>query len=144
VIPNWSSKLPIPARLPSILEDEVKVLRATKSKEECLRLAYGFVRRSWQTRRFYVVTHFWRAWMQDLETICARRILHCHHLDLILRALLVRSGRFTEEDIRLRRTVTWLVSPHQYLQVRTGRGWQDVDPWHAIHLGYPIGRHGGI
>ena len=53
---------------------------------------------------------------------------HCTNLNYVLRVLLLKSGKFSEEDIKLK--YTWInLSPHQYLKVNVGGRWVNADPW---------------
>ncbi|NLC31349.1 MAG: hypothetical protein GX765_04845 [Candidatus Moranbacteria bacterium] len=44
--------------------------------------------------------------------------LHCTNINYLARILLIESGFFKEEDIVLKWTLVWYISPHQYLRVK--------------------------
>jgi hypothetical protein len=148
VVPGVFSKLPIPNSLPATMERVITELKRTKSKEECLRKAFFVIMTKYRGERFTTYTRFWRAFTKDIRKLWARSgFLHCQQQNYLLRVLLVRSGKFTEQDIKQRFMLYKGVSPHQYLQVNVGEKgeeeWVDVDPWAFHGAGLPLGRRAG-
>lgn len=146
VVPGLLSKLPIPERLPEGMERVIMDLKQTKSKRECLERAFAIITTKYFGRKVWTYTRLSRAFTKNVATLWAREgFLHCHHQNYLLRILLVRSGKFTEQDIRQRFALYKHVSPHQYLQVNVGskeqERWVDADPWafHGVNL--PLGQH---
>jgi len=69
--------------------------------------------------------------------------MHCTNINRILKSLLIGSGLFREEDIRIKWTLIWYVSPHQHVQVRIGDRWINVDIWaHAYGIEFGDYTHG--
>ena len=63
----------------------------------------------------------------------------CTQQNYVLRLLLVKSGKFKDSEIRIKWTLVAYISPHQYLQVKVGKGnWVNVDMW-GSSKGVPFG-----
>jgi len=57
--------------------------------------------------------------ISDVDKIWAKKgFLHCNVLNYLMRILLIKSGLFNEKDIKLKWTLVWYVSPHQYLEIK--------------------------
>lgn len=63
--------------------------------------------------------------------------MHCMGQNFILRSMLIASGRFSDSDIRLV-NMPFNFFIHQYLQIKIGKKWFNVDPW-AKSIGIPFG-----
>ncbi len=147
MIPSFFSKLPIPEKLPAEMERHVAALQRTKGRRECLEQAYRIITSRYEGRKLETYLKLPRAFTKRLEKIWTRTgYLHCHQQNYLLRVLLVKSGKFSEEDVRQKLTL-YVISPHQYLQVNLGTkskpDWIDVDPWALKPCGLRIGKHAG-
>ncbi len=68
--------------------------------------------------------------------------MHCTTMNFILRTMCLRSNYFHEDDIELKWTQTWFLSPHQYMRIRlTEDTYVEVDPWN-YQFGIEYGKHG--
>jgi len=119
MIPNLFSKARIPDEIPPLMQAAIKKLRKSKNKEECLRCAYDLLAKKYQGKRWSTYTRFFKLFDTNLERIWNRNgFLHCTTLNYLMRILLVKSGFFKDEDLKLRWSMVWYISPHQHLNVR--------------------------
>jgi hypothetical protein len=66
----------------------------------------------------------------DINVLWSKNgFLHCTSINYVMRILLVKSGFFTEDDLRLKWTHVGYISPHQYLQVKVDEKLINVDIW---------------
>jgi hypothetical protein len=137
-------KYPAPRDLP----DEVRLAIAELEKRSFdqrsyLQAAYDFVRSRWHSERFKTITELPLAFRTDLKEIWQKSgYAHCTSINFILYALLANSKFFTPGDIRLRHTIFNLMI-HQYLRVRVGKDWLDVEP-SLVFLNLPVGQRPGF
>ena len=131
MIPNFFRKKPIPDKLPAEMEQIVEELKHLNSKEECLKRAYEIMIGRYRGYRFRTYWQLHKAWEMDLEKIWKKTgFLHCHAMNYLLRVLLVKSGWFQDDDIQLKYSLVWYVSPHQYLRVKIeDNKFVNVDVW---------------
>ena len=67
--------------------------------------------------------------------------MHCTHMNLILRNLLITSGLFHPKDIVSKWTVIWMFSPHQYLEVRVEKNRKiNIELW-GENYNIPFGNY---
>jgi hypothetical protein len=131
----------IPDKLPAGMEQAIAKLRKTRSKEECLRKAYETIRKRFVGKKFYYATHPLDLFVTDLDRIWnQKKVLNCTTFNYLLRALLLKSGKFAGKDLRNRWTLVWNISPHQYTEVNTGKRKVVVDLWGASN-GIPLGKY---
>jgi hypothetical protein len=127
-------------RLPSIisneLEQRIRQLNQESSNNlEFLKKSYGFITHTYRGSRVRTVTNFWKAFQDPLNM--KPGFMPCTGQNYFLRLMLIKSGRFTEQDIQIR------IAPlnffiHQYLRIKVDGNWIDVDPW-SVFLGVPLG-----
>lgn len=65
----------------------------------------------------------------------------CNIQNYLVKIMLLESGRFSEKDIKVMNTFC-TVTPHQYLQVKIGDEWINVDAW-GSEYGASFGEHAG-
>ena len=127
---HFFKKAPIPDKLPKELEELVLRLKQSKTKKECLWKAYLLLSEKYRGHRMYTYLKIFDAFICDVDKLCTSNgFLHCHNLNYLLRILLIKSGFFSEEDIKLRWSMVWYISPHQYLKIDVGEEVIDVDLW---------------
>jgi len=118
----------------------VTTLKKTKTKRACCKQAYYLLTARYHGQRLKTYLFAYRIFEKKREKILKRKgFLHCTSLNFLLRELLLESGKFSQRDIRTKWTLTWWISPHQYLEVRTEDGWQVVDCW-GKKYGIPYGK----
>lgn len=135
------SNTPIPNTPLGKIEETIDNLKESHNQEECLKKTYEILSTKYRGYRIKTYTRLFDIFERDIEKLWNKEgFLHCTNINYLMRVLLMRSGCFTEDDIRIRWTQIWLISPHQYLQVRIGNKWIDVDIW-ARAYGIPFGDH---
>ena len=131
----------IPSELPlDVLQTLSEYNRLARDNSEFLKLSYEFVTNKYQGSRLKTLTQFHRAFGNAFQKIPG--FLPCTGQNYILRTFLVRSGRFQESDIEVK-TVPLNLFIHQYLRVKIGDTFIDVDPW-SHFLGVPLGKKSAI
>ncbi|EKD29428.1 MAG: hypothetical protein ACD_78C00417G0006 [uncultured bacterium (gcode 4)] len=138
------SKTQVPDALPRDMQAVVDGLKKSKNQEECLKKTYDILNTKYRGYRVKTYTRLFELFITDIIKLWSRNgFLHCTNINYVMRILLLKSGRFQESDIRLKWTLIWYVSPHQYLQVRVNGKWIDVDIWaHAYGIQFGDHAHG--
>jgi hypothetical protein len=78
---------------------------------------------------------------KDLAEIWnTKGFVYCTSINFIVYVLLANSKYFNVQDIKVRHVFLNFV-PHQYLQVKVGGKWVDVDPAGAGIRNQPLGTH---
>lgn len=95
----------------------------------------------WKHTRFKAATRIPRAFVSNLSEIWATQdFLYCNSINYLVYVLLIKSKYFQPGDVRVRHVfVNFFI--HQYLQVKVGEGWVDVDPAGTGIRGKPLGKH---
>jgi hypothetical protein len=131
-----------PANLPeevkqAILELEIK----SGDPESYLKNAFNFVLSRWYAVRHKAVTNFPKLFRKDLKAIWHEPgYAHCSTSNFILYTLLANSKFFKASDVKVRHVFVNMIV-HQYLQVRVGKTWVNVDPAGAAIKGWGIGKY---
>ncbi|NMB48590.1 hypothetical protein GYA13_04080 [Candidatus Kuenenbacteria bacterium] len=135
MIPNFFHKKPIPEKLPAEMEKIVQELKQVSGQNECLEKVFQVITARYRGFRFRTYTRIHEAFHSDLERLWSKKgFMHCHVMNYLLRVFLVKSGWFVDEDIELKYSLVWYISPHQYLQIRMKDGRRvKVDPWNAYY-----------
>jgi len=132
MIPNLFWKVKIPNSIPKDMQNVVNRLKKSKSKEDCLKKAYDILYKKYQG--CHIFTRFFDLFVTDLHKLWNKNgCAHCTNLNYLLRVLLVKSGFFKDEDIKLKLTLIY-ISPHQYLKIMLSKNkFIHIDPWGAKH-----------
>jgi len=138
--PNVFSKQQIPKTLPKDVQKIVEKLKKTKTKMACLKIAYNEVGKKFHGEIFRVVTHFFHLYTGSFAKIWSKPgWLHCNTLNYLLRVLLVKSGKFKDSEIKVKWTMVYYISLHQYFRIKMDKNkYLNVDMWgrnHKIPLG---------
>jgi hypothetical protein len=138
------SKTPLPDVVPNEMQHVIDGLRQSPSQEDYLKNAYAILTQKYHGERVQTYLRLFDIFKHDSETLWnTNGFLHCTNLNYLMRILLVKSGFFTEADIRLKWTLIWYVSPHQYMQIRVSDTWINVDLWaYAYGIGFDDNAHG--
>ena len=135
----------LPASLEKIISN---IVRDAKDQDDCLRKCFLAVIDRQQGGRIGLITHLRSVCSHDLVLAWKKKYHHCTVANYLLTTMLLETKFFKEEDVKKRWTTTLFFIPHQYLQVRTGKSWLNVDPWayrfgielgdynHGSHIGY--------
>lgn len=139
-IPFLYKKGEIPKKLPKELEVEVNKLSKCKSKIDCLKKAFNFVKKNFKAKRRQVIPKFFLLLTADINKLWKRRhkFLHCTQQNYLLRILLINSKKFKEKDIGVVNMIHHVWDVHQYLIVNVGKKWIKVDIWFS-HFNIPLG-----
>jgi hypothetical protein len=132
----------LPDELKGEIEKSVISLCKLESKEKVLEKAYEIITTRYHGQKMATLIKaksIFSAGAQDLWNRSG--FLHCTNQNYLLTLLLIKSGHFTENDIRPKWTLLWGFSPHQYLRVKLSNNkFMDVDAWSAIY-GIELGYH---
>lgn len=135
-----------PADLPEEIKQKIAELE-NKSADQMsyLQAVYNFVLdktlRQWKHTRFQAATRLPRAWVKDLNKIWhTQDFVYCTAINFVIFSMLANSKFFLAEDVRVRHVFANFVL-HQYLQVKVGEKWVDLDPAGAGVRGEPLGSH---
>lgn len=129
-------KKTIPEQIPRSLEVVINTYTTTaKTNLEFLELAYQYVTQRHTGSRVKTVTQWYKAFV-DIYTQNPG-FLPCTGQNYLLRTMLIKSGRFTEDDIKVK-VVPLNFFIHQYLLVSVDGTNIVVDPW-SHFLGKKLG-----
>ena len=123
------NKRKIPKKIPPEMEKIAKSFRKIKSKEKRIRKIYDFLTSRYKMGRIKTYMRIFDLF-QPIDKIWSRRsFIHCMNLNYLFTILLVKSG-FDEDDINVKWTLVFYLSPHQYLNIKTGKNKSiNVDAW---------------
>jgi hypothetical protein len=132
----------LPANLNEEVDKAVRQIQRLSDKESALQKAYEIITTKYYGHRFKTLVKFPDIFSSGLDDLWNRSgFMHCTNQNYLLSLLLVKSGAFTEDDIKRKWTMLWGVSPHQYLKVKLNDNKIiDVDAWSA-HCGIKFGDH---
>jgi hypothetical protein len=134
------------SKLPNSLSKEVDVairqIKLANTKEEAIQKAYKIITTKYRGRRMTTLVKIRSIFSEGTQDLWNRSgFMHCTNQNYLLAVLLVKSGFFKEEDIKLKWTMLWGISPHQYLRVMTNKNeYIDIDAWSAVY-GIALGDH---
>ena len=135
-----------PAEVPNEVREAIADLESkTADQQAYLQAVYDLVLEKtlhqWQHTRFKAGTRIYRIMVRDLKEIWSTPgFIYCGPINFAVFVLLVKSRYFTEQDIRVRHVFLNFV-PHQYLQVKVGDKWTDVDLAGSGIRKKPLGTH---
>ena len=128
ITPNLGFRVsPVPEKIPEHLEKVIQDLNSRASDDEdYLFKTYEYVTKRFVGNRPKTVTQFWKAFQDPLKQ--KDGFLHCMGQNFILRTMLIKSGRFREQDVKVK-TEALHIFIHQYLLVHIGDCKMQIDPW---------------
>jgi len=131
-----------PDALPEEMQALAQEIAKQASQEAALRYTYEALGKKYRGYRVLTFLRMDRLFITDIGTLWKKQgFLHCHHMNYLLRTLLVASGQFAPEDIDVCWTQIWFFSPHQYLVATLKNGEKRaIDLW-ARAYGIPFGKH---
>jgi len=131
MIKNLFTKAKIPNELPKEMEILIKKLKKSTTKKDCIKKAYLFLSKKYRGYRIYTYLKFSDLFISDINKIWTKKgFLHCNTLNYLMRILLIKSELFDEKDIKLKWTLVWYISPHQYLNIKTSKNeFINIDLW---------------
>ncbi len=135
------SKTPLPSVLPDKMQEVILELKKSHDQKECLEKVYALLTAKYHGERLKTYTKLFQLFRKDIFWLWSRNgYLHCTNINYVAKILLVDSGFFQNSDIRLKWTFVWHISPHQYLQVKVGNQWINIDVW-ANAFGIKFGNY---
>lgn len=139
VVPHLRfGKEPLPTEIPVEFRQVISRLKSQSSTpEEFLHGAYDYLTDRYHGARLQTLFK----WRYSFLNVFADPpgYIPCTVHNYLLRIMLVNSGFFTDEEIRIRTTfLNFFI--HQYLLVQLDKQWIAVDP-NSLYLGIPLGRH---
>lgn len=138
IIPHLGfRKSDLPKSIPRDFQSKIEELdRKSKTNLIYLKNAYEFLTIRFHGSRVKTLTRFWYAFGDVFRFKSG--FLPCTSLNYLLRIMLIKSGRFKEDDIKLI-IVPFNFIIHQHLKVKVNHYWINVDPWSRA-LGVPFGK----
>jgi hypothetical protein len=139
MIPNFFSKQEIPKEIPAGMQEIVNKLKKCKTKEECLKTAYDELTKSHSGSMYGVWKYFPTLFIRNINKLWKRKKLVCTNLTYLMRVLLIKSGKFTEKDVKYQTKIS-IIRPHVFLRANVGDKWVNVDAWGKAN-GIPFGEY---
>ncbi|PIN77362.1 hypothetical protein COV15_02235 [Candidatus Woesearchaeota archaeon CG10_big_fil_rev_8_21_14_0_10_34_12] len=116
-------------------------LKKIKDQEKFVRAVFDFVIESTYYKNFWIVLYIHRVFLKDIKKIVETEgYLPCNVQNLLLETLLIKSGRFKQEEIKHRYDHINLSVLHQYLVVYVNGKRIELDPW-GYRAKKPYGAH---
>jgi hypothetical protein len=139
----WKERLP--SKIPSSLDLKIRELKKNnKSPEKFVRAAYDLLRRKYHGSHALTFLRPDVVFSRNLGKMWARSgYLSCNQVNWILFIMLIRSGSFSENDVRFKCAFTPRLMIHQYAEVRLKGKWTPVDVW-GSRYGRKFGEHFGF
>ncbi len=133
---------PLPVEIPGEMKSAILNLEnQTQDQNSYLEAVYRFVLGRWEHSRLKAGLLLPKLFKKDLTEIWhTKGFVYCTSINFIVYVLLAKSKYFTAQDVKIRHVFLNFV-PHQYLQVRIGEKWVDVDPAGAGIRNQPLGTH---
>lgn len=130
----------IPDRLPVGIEEIINHLKLeSKDKKEFLQLAFNYIGDKYKSERFNTVLKFNYLFKSLTEVWNMSGYMPCPQTCYLMRMFLIKSGWFSEKDIKIKYVFVNFV-PHQYLKVLVDGQWLSVDVGENKR-GMPLGKH---
>lgn len=141
MIPNLFSKEKIPKKIPLEMKEVINSFKNFDDLEFMYK-TYLFLGKRYKPKRGYFFYNLPRIFRKDLNYLWNQKEKHlfCHQFNFLYRVLLVKSGRFKDENIKLKLTNTWFLMIHQYLNINIQDRLINVDIW-AYYFGIPFGKY---
>jgi len=119
-------KKPIPKKLPKELANQIYKLKATTDSDlEYVRACYKYITDHFYCGRLETLTKVQYTFHDVFDHVTGH--LPCTLQNYLLRIMLIKSGRFRDEDIELE-TVPFNMIIHQVAKVKVNNKWIYVDP----------------
>ena len=135
-----------PTNLPQEVRETILELE-NKSTDQMsyLKAVYNLImqknNQQWHHGRFKAATHLHRLFVKNLQEIWqTKKFIYCTGINFVIYTMLVNSKFFKVSDIKVKHCFANMIL-HQYLQVKIGDKWIDVDPAGTGIRGKPLGTH---
>jgi len=142
VVPYYGfSKTEIKSSVPKYFLYEIEKINLTSNTDfEYLKNSYDYLSSKYYGSKVELFTK----WQRAFDDVFTHKtgFVPCNVFNELMKIVLIKSGRFEDNDIRKR--VTFLnLFIHQYLQIKVSGKWIDVDMEYK-NMGVPFGKHASI
>ncbi len=132
---NFLNKASIPDILPVEMQKIINELKESSNKKNYLKSVYQILIKKYHGYRIKTYTKLPEIFSSDLEKLWSvNGFLHCININFVMRTLLIRSDLFEANDVRVKWTLVWYISPHQYLQVKVDNSWVNMRLYNKLCL----------
>jgi hypothetical protein len=116
--------------IPQDMWEKIKTNNKSETKLDYLKYSYYEVGNRYTSEpRYYLREPYSKFWVTDVKEIWEGTADRPSTVqNYMLKLLLVKSGKFSEEDI-VGINMYYGITPHQYLKVKINGEWIDVDVW---------------
>ncbi len=130
---------PLPKHIPEDMQQAItKLKQKNRTSLGFAKAAHSFLANNFSGTHALSFLRFDLLFSRNLEKLWSQKVLPCNQITLMYRIFLVKSGLFSEAEIRVRHIAIYAML-HQYIQIKHNGKWIDVDVW-AAHAGIPFGR----
>ncbi|MBU1854859.1 MAG: hypothetical protein KKF89_04005, partial [Nanoarchaeota archaeon] len=118
-----------PKIIPISMQEEIdRLKRKSKTKHSFLKNTYDFLSSKYIGEKMKTFSRLYLLW-KLLDYIWGKKgFTHCCWQNHLMRIFIIKSRLFKEEDIKFKYT-TFCMNIHQYLEVKTEKGWIPIDIW---------------
>jgi hypothetical protein len=119
-----------------------KKLNKIKDDEKFVKAALIYISKHYKTTEnpLIFISHFPKLfWYNPNKIIKQKGFAYCHIQNLMLKTILIESGRFKPEQIQTKTTIS-SITTHQYMILTINNKKLHLDPW-AYSQGFPYGTH---
>lgn len=130
----------VPDEIPASMMGKInEITKQAGSSEEFLKLAFNYLGGRYRSERLNTVKKFNYLFKPLNEVWQMSGYVPCTVSSYLLKIFLIKSGFFKEADIRRRHVFVNFIW-HQYLQVKVGGKWINIDVGEK-QRGLPLGKH---
>jgi len=135
----------IPEKIPRDMQIAIKKInKKNLSDLQFLKKAFELVNKRYTSIPMGFITYPFRLFDKNINSIWRKTGFQpCDNQSYVLKVLLIKSKRFNEKDIKIIFNTYYVFWPHQYLKIKAGNKWYDVDLW-GIDRKIKFGGHFGI
>ncbi len=139
--PHFFTKEPVPTITHLDLLKTIDTVKNCKTVEDAMQLALDILSKKYESKRFATYIFFFQLFEKDPNKLWQRTgFLHCTQQNFLFRILLIKSGWLKDDQIELRFSFVWYISPHQFLKVKLKEKTIAIDPWN-YDLGAKFGQY---
>ncbi len=130
LIPYFFEKEPMAVVTDSELKERIKEVKQQPNALQAMQYALDVMAQRYDSKAFDSVFHISKLFDRGVNKLWKRTgFMHCTQQNYLLRTLLVKGNKISDENIRLGYSLVWGISPHQFLIVRYKGQEIALDPW---------------
>lgn len=123
-------KKKIPTILPLTLEYQIEKIKKIEDKEEVVKAVYRLLTDRFYGGKFKTFFKIHQLFQTSIDSIWKRPgFLHCTNFNHLFRTILILTGKFKESDIKYKYSFLYYLSLHQYVEVKIGNEYVNIDLW---------------